>query len=276
MTYDAQELAGGRPIFLYAFTLGATTTRFTSTEADYTDGNSPSNTWTAKRGLAHSPIKTSSPEKEILTLTMPRSDGFAETLAATTDTSYGLTISRVHIDDGEIRVVFKGFVGASKRSGNVINFECKFDNDRARRGALHSRIERMCRHVLYGANCGLTRGDFEQSDTATAISGKAVTLSGSPVDPGSPADSTYFSGGLLRFGDYSQVIRNVSGSTVNLTSSFPELEAEIASSGTATVYLAPGCPLRVGICNSRFNNAANFGGWPRLPSIGAFEGRSIV
>lgn len=274
MTYDAQELAGGRPFFLYTFARGASTWRFTSAPDDYTDSESPPNTFTAS-SIEHSAIRTSSPEKQELMLTLPRTMSFADTLIAANDTEVSLTIHRLHYADLEKRIVWKGFVGSGKRVNSVVQFPCKYFSDTLRRGALHYRIERTCRHVLYGSGCGLTQGDFEQAAVVTAISGKTVTLQATP-DTGSPADTSYFLGGIIRFGTVSQTIDSQSGTTLTLVAAFPDLATEVAANGNTAVALAPGCPLNIATCNARFDNALNFGGFHELPTTGAFDGKSIA
>lgn len=278
MTYTAKEqsTAGGNPIFLYTFTQGATVlARLTSAPEDYTTSGSPALTFTSSE-IAHSTIRTTqNPNQDELEITLARSSSLTATLLAPTDTAVTVTIQRVHVDDGEIVGALKFFVGTGRRTSSSVTFQCRTQNEKLRRGALHYRIERTCRHVLYGDGCGLTQGDFEQAAVVTAISGKTVTLQATP-DTGSPADTSYFLGGIIRFGTVAQTIDSQSGTTLTLVAAFPDLATEVAANGNTAVALAPGCPLNIATCNARFDNALNFGGFHELPTTGAFDGKSIA
>jgi hypothetical protein len=115
-----------------------------------------------------------------------------------------------------------------------------------------------CVHTLYDAGCGVIRGTFAASGTAGA---------------GSTSNSINFSGALAQHAQGAIVfssgananvratVKNVSaGSALNLMYPLPFAP----STGDAfTVYA--GCDHTQGTCHGRFNNLANFRGFPYVP-----------
>lgn len=115
-----------------------------------------------------------------------------------------------------------------------------------------------CQWVLYGFGCGLNKENFKVTgfvQTATAAS-IVVNVTGAPAN---------LAQGTLEFtsgvnSGVSATIKSVSGSTLN----FAYPLDEVPSPGdTFEAYY--GCDLTVATCTSRFNNFANFLGFPYVP-----------
>jgi hypothetical protein len=60
---------------------------------------------------------------------------------------------------------------------------------------------------------------------------------------------------------------------VTLVNPIPGLVAAVGA-GATNVKIAPGCPLARSVCNDRFANILNFGGFPFI-SDNIFDGRQL-
>ncbi len=114
-----------------------------------------------------------------------------------------------------------------------------------------------CVHVLYDSGCGLVKNAYGASGTAGAGSTNAViNWSGS--------SSAYTQGSIL-FSSGANVgasatIKNVTSSAVTLA--YPLLHAP-AAGDAFTAY--QGCDHTMNTCTTKFNNLANFRGFPFIP-----------
>jgi uncharacterized phage protein (TIGR02218 family) len=116
-----------------------------------------------------------------------------------------------------------------------------------------------CQHVLYDSGCGLVKSAFGTAGTVGAGStGSVINWSGA---------STNFNQGTITFssGVNAGVTANVKSAVagVSLTLSYPLLNAP--SAGDAfTAYF--GCDHTQFTCTNKFNNLANFRGFPYIPA----------
>ncbi len=115
-----------------------------------------------------------------------------------------------------------------------------------------------CVHTLYDAGCGVVRGTFAASGTAGA---------------GSTSNSINFSGALAQHSQGSLVFSSGSNANVRAT-----VKSVSVGSGLNLMYPLPfapatgdaftvyaGCDHTQGTCQNRFNNLANFRGFPYVP-----------
>src|SRR5262249_15465960 len=116
-----------------------------------------------------------------------------------------------------------------------------------------------CQHVLYDSGCGLVKSAFGTAGTVGAGStGSVINWSGA---------STNFNQGTITFssGVNAGVTANVKSAVagVSLALSYPLLNAP--SAGDAfTAYF--GCDHTQFTCTNKFNNLANFRGFPYIPA----------
>lgn len=276
MTY-ATTLAsvfGKSGIWLYEFTRDGTTTRLCSAMSNYTDGSAV--TWTAAP-VTHTRFRVTSAlgraETEIV---FPQSYAFARTYL--TDLSYSTNTLTIYHEfksqSPEERVTkFKGRVIGTRPKFTRLTLIAENRFTENRRKGLSAVMQRPCRHALYhskdGLGCGLNIASFEAAGSVTALSGNVATVSAAS----SQADG-YYSGGVITWNSKRQMIVKHSGSSLTLLGSLDGLSAALASSGSESVTIAPGCDLTRATCNSRFNNLANFGGFPWMTES-PFDGRTL-
>jgi uncharacterized phage protein (TIGR02218 family) len=116
-----------------------------------------------------------------------------------------------------------------------------------------------CQHVLYDSGCGLVKSSFGTNGTVGAGSTNLVINW-----PGATAD---FDQGTLVFssGVNNGITANIKSAIagVSLTLSYPLLNAP-AAGDSFTAYW--GCDHTKATCKNKFNNLANFRGFPFIPS----------
>lgn len=125
----------------------------------------------------------------------------------------------------------------------------------------------QCNHVLYDSGCGVNMLDYEQDTVITQADGtRVIVISVWPFD----SVPTILRGGSLAagfitIGDNKWFIeRNVLGTLVLMTpmgSQYVGMDAKTYK----------GCSRLYSICQSRFNNTENFGGFPKWPITSPFD-----
>jgi uncharacterized phage protein (TIGR02218 family) len=286
MTYDLLETstAEARPLFLYRFAEGASLWRFTSRAADwvvpagpFADGTGDT-TWTASAPSHGNVIQSGDPRRVDLSITFPLSDPFARRYLGSRGSAVTtLTIFRGHeqVPD-EVVAHWKGRIVSARVEGVRITLQAESLFTAMRRQGVRAKYQRLCRHVLYAGGCRLDIADFLVAATATGRSGLQITVPGAANQP-----DGWYRGGVLRHAGVPGFIMGHSGTTLTLAGRLPDLEAAIDvavlnDDPSVPVEIAPGCDLRRDTCVSRFDNLANFGGFPDIPGRNPFGGSSII
>lgn len=352
MTYDTIEssTAEGRPLYLYRFTEGPETWRFTSRATDWVSpagemaGSSEPLTWEASP-LAHSNVvQTGDVERGTLDLTFPISDPFARRFLGPRGTALTtLTIFRGHEQlPGETVAHWKGRVLGASVEGQTIVLTCESQLTALKRAGVRAKYQKLCRHALYGRGCDLDIESFFAAGPASTASGTTITV---PI-AAQEADGWY-RGGVLRHAGALGFIIDHAGAALVLARVLPGIAAVLEASATlgadiaadagvttipltapqgigdasvdsfatidsevmrvtavteseltveraaygstlaahdagAAIAFAPqveiarGCDLRRDTCAGKFDNLANFGGFPDIPGRNPFGGTSIV
>lgn len=215
--------------------------------------------------------KSHSLERQDVRLEFPISDAFAAGFL--TDTGYNTSSVTIYHGfaedtDDELVTKFSGrVVGAIPTWGKmVLNCQSKFA-DRQRK-AIPVVMQKPCRHALYGTECGVNEAYHQTLGLASDWTSPVVTVAEAALQ----ANGAY-SGGIIRFGSYSQFIRKHEYDQLTLLGPIPGLADEITASTYAEVLIAPGCPRTMTACETTFNNIARFGGWPWM-SENVFDGRN--
>lgn len=200
------------------------------------------------------------------------------------ETVVSLTIWEVDdIDDGgDTHVIWKGRLAGIKPNGAeaTLSFDSIFTS--LQRPGLGARYQRMCRHMLYGRRCKVAKAAFEVEGIPTAVNGVVVTVPEAAAFP-----DGYFSMGSLELEDgTSRLIASHAGSQIVLMRPMQALIRLFDHHGYGEVYgevyggitckLYPGCPRNRQVCNDRFNNLLNYGGFDWIPTRNPFNGNSIV
>lgn len=265
--------SGSRPYHLYLFQRGTVQYQFTNTKTrEKTVAGIAGTTW---EGLAISHDKivdSDQAARSELRVTVPLSSSIAQDTVGTLGLDpMTLTIFRGDENDAETIVVFKGRVlSANPEEDGQCVFACMTEMATLQRKGLAAVIQRPCRHVHYGRGCGLVLSEWQVTLPLASISssGKSLVITGATDE-----DDGYYRLGTLEWGGQFEMMLTHSGNNVTLVNPIPGL-VEARALGPVDVKIAPGCPLSRGICNSRFDNIENFGGFPFI-SDNVFDGRQL-
>jgi uncharacterized phage protein (TIGR02218 family) len=127
-------------------------------------------------------------------------------------------------------------------------------------GTLCLRAGRQCQVPVYSTLCGLTQTDWEVNGQVDSFDGKEITSTTFALE----ADG-WWTGGPITVNGYRFMIVTHAGDTVELTAPVPDLLVGMPFA------VAPGCNHLMAICESRFDNLANYKGFPNLPSKDPFS-----
>ena len=224
--------------------------------------------------IAHTAIReTQNASRKNTTITLPRTDVFAQKFLG----DLGVAETKVTIWQGfendvaeEFPRMFRGDVQLVKPTFATISLICEDDGNLLRSKALPAVVQRPCRHALYHGECTLLLANFQDAGTATAFANNIVT-----VTEASAQIDGFYSGGIIGFGTSLQLITSHTGTQLTVLSSVGTLEATISASGPQSVTIARGCDRSIAICDTKFSNSLNHGGFPYM-SNSPFDGRSIT
>lgn len=264
MTFLAQETSveAGRPVELYYFQIGSTGYRYTSAEDEMSFGG---NTYYPRSIQRTNPEQGTDERRQEIEITLPSNDDVAARyIGIVPGEQTTLTITRYHRGDAEAYILWSGkIVGAAyKQQGAYCTLRGMTTEAAFSRLVPRLKFQGLCNHVLYDSQCALARSSYKYSGTCSTISGNTVTVAG----VGAAHGAGWAVGGYISFGDldYRLVIAQ-SGDILTLRIPFEN----DPTGETLDVYA--GCDHTLTTCNSKFSNAANYGGFPFVPTINPFE-----
>ena len=277
MSYDVQEVSvqSGSPVELYHFTQGVTEWRYTSAPTDYTDeteydSNDSSRVYTAIPITRSAIGATEEAARNTLTLTVPRNTTLAELFRVSVPSEViHLTVRRVHRGDvTDPIVIWVGRVLGCSFEGAAAKIACEPISVAQKRTGLTRLFTVGCPYALYGRGCGLDKDDFATVTTVASVSGLVLTVA--DVESG-----FNYAGGFVEWENADGIterraIESHSGTALTLMQQFPG----IAAPDPVTVY--PGCDHTLTTCDMIFNNAANYGGFPWMPSKNPYDGNPLA
>ena len=160
------------------------------------------------------------------------------------------------------------WLSGTRWMGRVLGVEVADDSARIRcesaqvslkRIGLRRLYSRACSHVLYSAACGAT--PITAGSTVTQVLGRSVKLEG-----GVPAAVA----GMLA-GGWLQTPAGARHMIVKETAFTVELLYPVPLATGTSVILTAGCDHSTATCHSRFDNLANYGGFPFIPTKNPFS-----
>ncbi len=281
MSYDAVEASphDGRPILLFEFVQNATTWRYTSRGEDV---SALAASWSAVPIEMSEIEQGSEMSKNNLKLSFPRDHAFAaQFVGAPQEFPTSVTLRRGHEGDGNYAVYWKGRIMAASLDGPKAVIDCEPIFTSLRRPGLRAKFQKACRHCHYQRGCWLNKDDFAEQAAVLSLSGLSLTVQTSQPDG-------WFTGGMVKASDGSmRFVMAHAGQALTLLSVFDTLAAQVAEGfgygqnygnyyGGIAVTLYPGCDHTIEVCDTKFNNKPNYGGWKWIPVKNPFGGSSIV
>lgn len=282
-----QSAFSGQPIMLYEFirTSGATTVRWHYTNADR-DIKYNTNTYLAVP-ISDGGIRLSSEAASTeFNVTMPIQSDFCTSFrlagAVPSDSVY-LRVRRSHAGEvvgidgdapeivNDALVVWVGTVNGitqiDELQGRV---SCAMLSASLKRGGLRYGYQKNCPHVLYAPNsCKVDKELFRVTGVVTAIDGFTVSADEFAIQP-----DGWFNGGFIEYAlpDGLMERRMI---TLHTTTDVTLISFPAGLVVGATVAVFPGCDRTVDTCVAKFNNLANYGGFPHSPGRNPFDGQPL-
>jgi len=143
----------------------------------------------------------------------------------------------------------------------VINSDATLMN----RSGLRKRFQRTCPYALYGKGCFVDENSFSTAGTVLSRDDLVITIAEAALEP-----DGFYTGGMIRAsnGKLRYIIAHV-GTAITISRDLPGLIDD-----NVTLFL--GCNRTRADCTDKFNNLANFGGYPFIPLKNPFGGTSIA
>jgi uncharacterized phage protein (TIGR02218 family) len=170
------------------------------------------------------------------------------------------TVTIFRLEGPDVLVYWKGRVVSTRSSDWECIVECESVFTSMRRTGVRARYQIQCRHALYGTSCGVDKNNFAVVGTVTDVGTTSLVVTGADAQP-----DGYYIGGMVEYNGVFRFIVGHTGTTINLWRQFNEVSAD------DSVTLYPGCDRSLAMCDERFNNAVNHGGFPWLPNSNPFR-----
>jgi len=265
MSFSGYESgAEGRPIELYLFERKGICWPYTSGDMSHVFQGITYSPQTISRGAFERDEDTASSKLKVrLDRTLKVC---AQFINGSTPSPVTLTIYRMHRNDPDFIVLFKGRVSNAELESEEITLDCQSPLGSAEKSIPRHIIMRTCPHVLYGPRCALDPANYAYTGSIYSIVNNIVTVD---TIPNLGAD--YFNAGVLvhngtGFKAFIQDHRNwVGGQEFTLLQTPPSYWTV---SDAMTAYV--GCDRKHTTCRDKFDNIPNFGGFPLHPERDPF------
>lgn len=269
MTFDAREtsIEAGQPGRLYQFRLGTLAWRYTSADRTivYADHEFES-TAISDDGVR----QTGETSADEFMIHVPHDLRIAELFrSAPPAAEIDVTVWDFHHGETDARVAFVGNIrGVRRERPELATLICQSDVASLDRPGLRLGWEKGCTHTVYDIGCGV-------SPALHFYPAIVVTATGATIEAGAwDVGDGFFAGGFVEWpigpGEFDRRgIEKHVGGMLTLIGGAGGIEAGM------TVGAHPGCTRSFAICTSRFNNAANYGGFPSLPGKSPFDGDPV-
>jgi uncharacterized phage protein (TIGR02218 family) len=270
MTFATIETStdDGRPIYLYSFTLGAATWRYTSSDADV---NVSGYVWKAV-AISDDGVKlTGDAATDALTITAPNTIAPVQMFFGAPP-SLSIMVRIFHYHEGDTEAVL-GYLGelasVNQPEPGKAEITCDTISASMRRDGLRLAWQRTCPYALYDEiTCKVDKTQF------------GITMKVADVV-----------GNLVYFDDFTEPDGKYDGGFMQWThpsrgTEFLAIEKQIGGTCemfgvTDGIYYGlevtafPGCNRTTGNCATKFNNLDNYGGVPDMPGKSPFDGDPV-
>jgi len=187
-------------------------------------------------------------------------------------------------EDGTVEIEWKGRLASVKPNATdlTMTFESIFSS--LKFPGLRGCYQLNCRYVLYGRGCKLNKVDFAHNGHVTGIDPTGTLLQ--IPEAASFPNGTFTAGmveypmGVMRF------VINHTGNQLMLIRTMDTVAKDFPNSGYGRNYgglyggiyiiFYPGCDRGTEICDTRFNNLPNHGGFPFIPFNSPIGGSKIA
>jgi uncharacterized phage protein (TIGR02218 family) len=212
-----------------------------------------------------------------LNIVMPIEDDFPQMFrgaGGTPSDTVIVTIRRIHMitDPLEAKVFWVGTVTGITQADEVkATLSCDMLLASFKRGGLRLSYTRGCPHALYDPQCTMNPADFIVTRDIVSITGNTIEVT--DLSAGG-FDSGYFDGGYLEWTLASGLVERRGIKTqVNNTITIQGAAFGMLVGDSLNMY--PGCRRTRNVCNDKFSNILNYGGFADMPGKSPFSGDPV-
>lgn len=270
MSYDTAERSNydAEPVALYSFQIGPNGWNYINAEEPET-----------LMGVVYQPLAVSDNGQSMsgemsaddFTVTIAKEAAFL-TLFRSTPPSAEITLTVRHWNRGEpdSPIVGTYLVRSAKRSDDVSwEVVCRAYTASLNRNGLRLGYGRGCPHALYDQNCMVDPNEHKFVGAVATFTGTSFTVANIVGQV-----ENYFAGGYFEWEWIPGVIERraietSNGALINVLGTTDGLAI-----GTQ-VSIFPGCDRTTAMCNGRFANILNYGGFPHMPGKNPFDGTPV-
>lgn len=267
MTFSTIETSNqdGRPLFLYEFALGTQIWRYTSADTPVTSG-----------GNLYAPImidddgvkQTGEVQTDNFNIRMPFNSPVPQLFQVTPPIN-PITVKRLgkHEDDVDWVITYVGFINQVNASEpGLAELECITLSPTMQRNGLRLTWQRGCPYALYApATCKVDKNNF--AVTVTVTTAAAGQVSGAEF---ALMEDGWFNGGFIEWTAQATGSLERRGIDSHLGTTIRLLGKSDGILEGMAVKAYPGCLRIASVCDSKFNNLVNYGGFPHLPGKSPF------
>lgn len=263
MTYAGNEASveGGRPVELYIFTIGATVYRYTSAEDTVVYS---ANAYLPRQIERSSPAVDGSSSAPMMEITLPTDDPVASRYVGI------VPAERVHVeiisfhrlDSPNGYILWNGRIVSAKfeKQGAMCRLFSVSSESALSRPIPGRKFQGLCNHQLYDGGCKVVKASNGYTGTVSLVNGLEITVTGV-----SSEGADWALGGTVEFEGDKRLIVGQSGDVLTLQIPF----LDNPSAQDVDVYA--GCDHTLTVCNTKFSNHLNFGGFPFVPTKNPFN-----
>jgi uncharacterized phage protein (TIGR02218 family) len=263
---EGTEHTGSKPIFLYRITRGATAWLFTNYGAQVTAGDIEWVPADIEHGSIQQDMEFSSDPVSLTYCSDATDNPFFDLLSSSLIETTDVEIFETDAEDLTVDLdvpLFKARFGNVRWEGKGV-YQVQLSS-LLRIGETQVprvQIQRTCNHRLFDAGCGLAAGSFDTAGTVTEVSSSPAYVEAAEfgAEATAQSDANWFALGKVVIGTETRLCVGQSGDRLYLNAPFKSA----AVSDLVTAY--PGCNKRAATCQDKFDNLANFLGWPYLPN----------
>ena len=177
-----------------------------------------------------------------------------------------LKIREVNTETGEIINLFSGRVINLKFKSHHLILRAESRITATKQSAPVRRYQRSCPYLLYGQGCQAKKARFAVPSSIL----EAVESDQLRMDTIGGFETNYFRGGMCLYGGQKYfILRPEAPDLITLSRA-----VKIGRILNVTLY--PGCSHTLDECDTKFDNALNYGGFPDLPIENPFNQISLV
>lgn len=258
MSYESRDTSrdSGEPVEAFTFITTFGTFRYSTHPVEITIDDE---VFQPMPGITRSAIEVSSNLASSVTVDISvlfNSDVAVACGYLSTPTEMTVEIWATHVGENDHEVIWVGTATGYVTSGLMLNIMTGNALQNSIAGPMASIIyQTMCNHVLYDARCKVDRPTFTTAAVVTAIGDAVIQVGDDGV-----ANGELIAGEIIndRTGERRLIISNI---TNTLTISYDFDDILVGD----TVSLSQGCLHNTDDCVNRFNNIANYGGFPFIP-----------